>query len=466
LIVANRTQFAQQNVIVTELYDPRLLFVSSVPAPDTGTTDRWTIPFLPGEAARTITIVLEVRDFMRGGDILSNFAEVTNGFNVARAYQDTIVNGTPGLTMSIDDIPDPVRPGDQLTYTLNYGNGSDDDSTNVVVRAIPDPRLTFVSANPAPDSGTNLEWSIGTLRSTEANRIFATFSVGAQTGVPSGSLFDLQANISDDLGNIAAASETTLLVRDTQLGQFNLTLTGAPRNLRIGVVTTMIYIIKLQNIGNVDSTNVRVANALPAGLTFSQSVPPPVSASGGLLTYSFGTMPPGSTRLITIQAELSAAAQPGTTLTDYVSVSDDQGNSADASFSGGVRTASLPSDGRLSVSLTAPKRVVAGSKMKSSIIVSNGGRGDTQNVTLQLTAPQAAQLESAIPGPSSVQSSGGQTTATWLFPTFKGPGNKTIKLTHRIPASVPAGTAMSFSTNVSAMDGRSDTDNATVEIRN
>ena len=61
---------------------------------------------------------------------------------------------------------------------------------------------------------------------------------------------------------------------------------------------------------------------------------------------------------------------------------------------------------------------------------------------------------------------GGLTTLNWVFPTFSGPGNKSIKLTHSIPDNVPAGATLQFNANVSAPDGRSDTDSATVEVRN
>jgi hypothetical protein len=70
--------------------------------------------------------------------------------------------------------------------------------------------------------------------------------------------------------------------------------------------------------------------------------------------------------LITIQAELSSSAVAGTTVTNYVSMTDDAGNSADAHFVGTVRGGSTPSDGRLTVAYTAPKRIVAGSNLKTN----------------------------------------------------------------------------------------------------
>jgi hypothetical protein len=146
-----------QNVILRELFDPRLRFISSVPPPDFGETDRWTLPFLPAGAARTITIIAEPRSFALGGDVLSNFAEVEDAFGFsARATQDTLVAGEGNLAMSIDDLPDPVGANQEIVYTLTYANGSNDDLVNVLVHANPDPRLTFVSANPPPDAGSNL----------------------------------------------------------------------------------------------------------------------------------------------------------------------------------------------------------------------------------------------------------------------------------------------------------------------
>jgi uncharacterized repeat protein (TIGR01451 family) len=466
LVIANRSSIALQNVIARELFDPRLRFVSSVPPPDFGTEDRWTLPFLPAAMSRTITIIAEPRSFALPGDVLSNFAQVEDQFgDSARATQDTLVIGEGSLSISIDDLPDPVGPNQQITYTLTYANGSNDDLANVVVHANRDPRLTFVSANPPPDPGSDLDWTVGTLESGVAERIFATFNVGNPV-IPDGSLFVLQATVNDDMGHVAAAQETTLFSRDGAGGQFALALTGAPRNLRIGVVTTMIYMIKFQNEGVLDSINVRLSDVLPPGLSFVQSVPPPSSVSGNVLSYNFSTVPSGATRLIVIQAELSPNALPGTTLTNYVSMADDAGNSAEAVFVGSVRAGSLPSDGRLSIAFTAPKRIVAGSNLKSTLNISNGSRGDSQNVVAQLTGSSAAQFTSAIPGPSSIQNNAGVTTLTWVFPTFSGPGNKSIKITHRIPDTAPAGSTLQFNANVSAPDGRSDSDSATVEVRN
>jgi hypothetical protein len=147
-------------------------------------------------------------------------------------------------------------------------------------------------------------------------------------------------------------------------------------------------------------------------------------------------------------------------------MTDDAGNSADAHFVGTVRGGSTPSDGRLTVAYTAPKRIVAGSNLKTTLSISNGGRGTSQNVTAQLIGPSSAQFQQAIPGPSSIEINGGLTTLRWLFPTFNGPGNKSIKLTHRVAETIPAGATLQFNANVSAPDGRSDTDSASVEVRN
>src|SRR5207253_1624286 len=82
--------------------------VSSLPAPDLGTDDRWTFPFLPAGSSRTINIVTEVKAEATPGTIVQNMAEVEDDTGrVARTFEDTEIVEPGVLGMSIDDLPDP-----------------------------------------------------------------------------------------------------------------------------------------------------------------------------------------------------------------------------------------------------------------------------------------------------------------------------------------------------------------------
>ncbi|MHC1631116.1 MAG: hypothetical protein ACXQT4_02300 [Methanotrichaceae archaeon] len=60
--------------------------------------------------------------------------------------------------------PSKVSPGGKITYTITYGNDNLNKTfTNLKVVEHYDPRTTFISADPQPDSGTNNVWTIGTV---------------------------------------------------------------------------------------------------------------------------------------------------------------------------------------------------------------------------------------------------------------------------------------------------------------
>lgn len=59
--------------------------------------------------------------------------------------------------------PKKVTPGRKVTYIITYGNDLMVPLTNYKIVEQYDPRTTFISANPTPDTGSNNVWTIGTL---------------------------------------------------------------------------------------------------------------------------------------------------------------------------------------------------------------------------------------------------------------------------------------------------------------
>jgi uncharacterized repeat protein (TIGR01451 family) len=278
--------------------------------------------------------------------------------------------------------------------------------------------------------------------------------------------------VEDENGHVASAVEVTLYRSESGPDTpYLLNITGAPRNLRIGVVTTMVYVIKLTNEGALETTDVVINNALPTGLEFVESDPPPTDIAANLLSFKMPSLQPGASKVIVIKAELGPSAVPGSTLTNRTTVVDAQGNSVQGTFTGSVRAGALPSDGKLQLKLTTPKTLtIAGGRpgqLKSSLTVTNGSRGETKDVVVTLEGPAAAAYKSALPSPSLNETTPqGNTKLTWTFPTMKGPGNKTIKITHEVAANTPDGTALNFHATVQAADGRHDDESRTVTVRN
>ena len=264
---------------------------------------------------------------------------------------------------------------------------------------------------------------------------------------------------------MGAASEVTVATNKSSQQQYNLTVSGAPRNLRIGVVTQMVYLVQLRNVGATDTTGVTVTDALPPGLGFSQSIPPPNNNDSGLLTFNVPQLPAGGIKLFLIEGELLQSTPPGVGLSNTVTVVDDQGNFAQGTFTGSVRAGSPSGPGKLDVALTTVSHTIVGSKLKSTLAVNNGGRSDAHNVVLTLDGPPDLAFSSAIPGPTSIQKTSDNLRLTWKFATVAGPGKAVVKLTQVVPDNATSGTTYTLTANVSADDGRTSSDTATIQVR-
>ncbi len=71
--------------------------------------------------------------------------------------------------------------GKTVTYTITYSNLGGTNLTDVVITENYPDGLTFISADPAPDSGTNNKWTIGTLPAGESGKITIKMKVPDST---------------------------------------------------------------------------------------------------------------------------------------------------------------------------------------------------------------------------------------------------------------------------------------------
>jgi len=450
LVCSNRGDKSLTEVVVRELFDPDLTLVSAVPAPDSGTTDQWTIPFLAKAASKRIVVQLQVNSAAVPGSVTHNFARAEDDLgDASNAYQDTAVAATPTLSALLDAVPDPAQPTQNVVYTLTYENGGASDLSGVVVAATYDNELAFVSAFPAPDTGTNnQQWTIGNLPAGTAGRIYVTMAptVALLEGWQAGLRMLVTGNsvtlISSQVAG-AAAQIATLFTKEPP--PYELAITGVPRNPSLGVNSTVSYSIRVNNFSPNLATNVLVTNVLPTGLTFDSALPPPTSDVGQTLEWKFPTLASGASELILLRAVLDPTSAPGTALEDDVTVTDDAGNVANGSFVGQVRGAKLNKP-PLVVTITSLRRALPGTSVKSTISVSNF-RAVARGVVLTVTLPPQTKLGLSIPPPSATAN--GQ--ATWQLGDILKTSNVAIRFT--IDSSAAPGTVLTTSVQASDADG-------------
>jgi uncharacterized repeat protein (TIGR01451 family) len=67
--------------------------------------------------------------------------------------------------------PSTANQGNDITYTITYKNEGTFDATNIIVTETYPSEVSYVSAIPEPDTGTNNQWTIGTLAPDEEKTI-------------------------------------------------------------------------------------------------------------------------------------------------------------------------------------------------------------------------------------------------------------------------------------------------------
>jgi len=100
----------------------------------------------------------------------------------------------PNLIITKYDFPDPVKAGENLTYTIIYENTGNLNATNVTIMEVYDANVTFVNATPEPDPGTNdTTWTFPNL--TIGGKHYINITVRVNDSVTNGTIIHNYVNI-------------------------------------------------------------------------------------------------------------------------------------------------------------------------------------------------------------------------------------------------------------------------------
>jgi uncharacterized repeat protein (TIGR01451 family) len=420
-----------------------------MPEPDEGTSDRWTLPFLPSGGFNKIVVQMRVKETLIGGGVHHNEVSAEDELgNVAMAGEDTVVEAREGLTASIEDYPDPAEPGQAVTYTLTSGNASFEDLSDVVVRTVYDDELAFSLASPPPDAGTDNTWTIGDLDRGTASRIYVTMVPKATLG--DGGQAEVRMWVSDlavfprmiaegsrETSHTASAIESTVFT--SRRNPYVVTIIGVPKNPSIDVNSTVSYSIRVRNVTSNTLTNVRVVDFLPDALAFLSSLPPPsIPQTGNTVEWTFPAIQPGDAKLILLKTGLILSTNPGTVLENVVSVTDDQENQATESFTGFVRgqSANLPP---MRMIMTSVNRAFPGQQFNYSINVKNTGLVVADDVVVSDPLPPEVTFVQSTPDPTGTVPGGG---FSWRLGDLIRGSQRVIRITVRLKENVAPGTVV------------------------
>jgi uncharacterized repeat protein (TIGR01451 family) len=187
LIVTNTGHFTLNSVEVIDTLPAGMYYLSAIPEADNKEGPIvWTnVSALdPGEST-TITLITRIESGAAG--TLTNNVNVSGRTFAGATVLDSdiaigIVISSFELILEKSCSPTIVPPGGNVTYTIKYSNTGVADLHNVVITEYYPNGVTFISAFPTPDPGTNNKWTNETLAANTSGIINITVKVPESRG--------------------------------------------------------------------------------------------------------------------------------------------------------------------------------------------------------------------------------------------------------------------------------------------
>ncbi|MBN1762984.1 MAG: DUF11 domain-containing protein [Methanomicrobia archaeon] len=448
IIYENTGNLNATNVTITETYDANVTFVTTDPSPDPGTNDTWTIANLPVGVIQYINITVRVNDTVPNGTILTNYVNITSEEGVANNHTvDTVVVGEPVLEIAKSAFPDPVEPGETLTYTIFFENLGDVTAVNTNLTDILPQRVTYISASLEPnqtfDDNHTLVWNIGDLPPNELRTITITVSVNSPLpcGCPLVNFVNLTA---DGLDEVNHTEETTVVSAPV----LDISKFDDPEPVEAGGV--LIYTIYINNTGTANATNVTVTEIYDANVVFFAATPLPDSGNN---IWNFSTINASETKTITITVNVTAPLPNGTLVLNYANVTSDQNVTNQIVISTTVKSAPV----LLVEKADWPDPVAAGTNLTYVITYENTGNMNATNVTITEVYDINVTFINATPAPY-------LDNDTWFFANLPPDGKHYIYITVGVNESVTNGTLLLNYVNITSEEGVEGNDTEVTEI--
>lgn len=327
----------------------------STPTAGTTGTITCTISSLALNGTATFPIVMAVPAAAPSGTVLSGTATISastpdpnTGNNIATASVLVATAGQDDLAVTSTGAPNPVTPGNNITYTQSVINNGPiaitaSGTTTVTFTDTIPANTTLASAFAAPTGWTCNTIAVGgtgtftcTLNSGQTLAVNAVVNfplvVKVNSGTAPGTTITNSPNIASSVPDPNTANNTatvnTLVASPTQ-ADVSIIKTASPNPVNQG--TTLTYALTVFNAGPAVAQNVVVTDPIPSQVTYSSS-----SSTNGSCTYtastttvscSLGNLSVNSTAVVTINVIATTfSSSSGSTNTATVSASTSDPN--------------------------------------------------------------------------------------------------------------------------------------------
>ncbi len=176
ITLTNSSSTSVSNVSITDtLPTGQLTFIS---ASDGGTLNgsivTWTGLFVGANSTRSVTLQARTNSNLTNGTQIYNSATVSTGGTATDVSSVTNggTGGTDTCTITITDSPDPVQPGELLTYTIRITNNTSNSTSNQTANFVLPSGVNYLSSSSGGDERNGLiTWNNQFLSSFET-RVF------------------------------------------------------------------------------------------------------------------------------------------------------------------------------------------------------------------------------------------------------------------------------------------------------
>jgi uncharacterized repeat protein (TIGR01451 family) len=209
----------------------------------------------------------------------------------------------PVLHLIQVDTPDPVQPGDLLSYRLTLSNTGNVTATNVVVTNTFDAQVLFTGdAIPTPEGGAGRiwYWRFPSVTVDGPHQIVMTTTVNAP--LPDYTLLQNQVHWRSDQTDIQQGIEGTV-VRSFPV--LSIVKTDDPDPVIAG--QNLIYSVVYTNSGTVSMTDILILESYPPETGFVSASPPPDNPPLNTL-WLMPDLPPGQSQAVIIELSTSELA--------------------------------------------------------------------------------------------------------------------------------------------------------------
>ncbi|MBN1318256.1 MAG: DUF11 domain-containing protein, partial [Anaerolineales bacterium] len=376
-----------------------------------------------------ITIVVQVHTD-REGELLTNVATV-NADQEDPTPEDagdtveTPLMGLADLIVTKLASPNPVVAGETLLYTIQVRNDGPSDAANVLVTDTLPAGVTLINYDTSPASifGNQLTWNLGELAAGE------TATIQLEVEVASWVTQTLTNNVSTSSDTPDPDPENSDL-EDTevvQVADLELTKRATPTAY---AGQTISYTLEVYNHGPSDASNVRVTDALPAGVTFLDASNE-CSHSNGTVICTTPILALDSNYIFTITVQTNTDLEPGSSLENAAIVSADPPDDDPVNDSDNADTSIVGAADLLVTKSVETDPVIAGQNMTYTLTVENLGPSKADDVMLVDVLPDAVTYVSAAPAPES-----GPDPLVWNLATLNPGDIRTITVVVNVPPDV------------------------------